>query len=287
MKLREIFRFEFMCQARRVRTWVCFAILFVVAYLLMNNSIEAARHGGPVLVNAPSVIAVNTVIAGQLWLLLATAVAGTAAARDVQTRMHPLVYTTPISKADYLGGRFMAAFVLNALILLAVPAGILLAVLLSQAEPGVRGPFRPAAYVSTYGLIALPTAFAVTAVQFSFAALSRRAVASYLGSVLLFVASVIGAAVVEQILLMPTLAKLVDPTAFSAVLSMLSVAWTPIEKNTRLVALEGSLLATRIAWIGIGLGVLAFTHYRFRFDDRTARPGWRRAARRRAAQYAQ
>ena len=56
---------------------------------------------------------------------MAPAVAGGAAARDVQTRMHPLIYTTPISKADYLGGRFLAAFVLNALILLAVPLGML------------------------------------------------------------------------------------------------------------------------------------------------------------------
>src|SRR6185436_3775249 len=112
-----------------VRTWVCFAILFVVAYLLMNGSIDNVRHGGPLLVNSPFLIASATVISNQLWLLLATAVAGTAAARDVQTRMHPLVYTTPITKVDYLGGRFLAALVLNALILLMVPAGIVLALL--------------------------------------------------------------------------------------------------------------------------------------------------------------
>ena len=34
------------------------------------------------------------------------------AARDVQTRMHPLTYTAPVSKADYLGGRFLAGFIL-------------------------------------------------------------------------------------------------------------------------------------------------------------------------------
>ena len=39
---------------------------------------------------------------------------GAAAARDVQTRMHPLTCTAPVSKADYLGGRFLAAFVLKA-----------------------------------------------------------------------------------------------------------------------------------------------------------------------------
>lgn len=39
---------------------------------------------------------------------------GAAAARDVQTRMHPLTCTALVSKADYLGGRFLAAFVLKA-----------------------------------------------------------------------------------------------------------------------------------------------------------------------------
>jgi hypothetical protein len=28
--------------------------------------------------------------------------------------MHPLTYTAPVSKADYLGGQFLAAFVLKA-----------------------------------------------------------------------------------------------------------------------------------------------------------------------------
>ena len=112
MKFREIFRFEFLYQARRVRTWLYFGVLFVVANRL--------RDGG---VNAPFTIAQETLLAGLLWILMAPAVAGSAAARDVQTRMHPLVYTTPISKADYLWGRFLAAFVLNALILLAVPLG--------------------------------------------------------------------------------------------------------------------------------------------------------------------
>ena len=45
---------------------------------------------------------------------MATAVAGEAAARDVQTGMHSLTYTAPVNKIDYLGGRFLAAFVLNA-----------------------------------------------------------------------------------------------------------------------------------------------------------------------------
>src|SRR5262245_48565150 len=146
MKLREIFRFEFMYQARRVRTWFYFAVLFVVAYLITKNLIGNAGNGGA-HANSPSDITLVTVICNMVWVLMAAAVAGTAAARDAHTRMHPLVYTTPVSKTEYLGGRVLAALVLNALILVMVPAGILLALFVSRVEQELLSPFRPAAYI--------------------------------------------------------------------------------------------------------------------------------------------
>src|SRR6266508_2094444 len=134
VKFREIARFELAYQTRRIQTWLYFAVLLVVAYLLTRNGIDSARDSStPILANSPYGVALITVLCNVLWMLIATAVAGSAAARDVQTRMHPLVYTTPISKADYLGGRFLAAFAINALILLVVKLGILAALFV----PGV------------------------------------------------------------------------------------------------------------------------------------------------------
>jgi len=259
VKLREIFRFEFVYQARRVRTWLYFAVLFAVAFQL--------RRG---VVNSPFAIAQETILAGLLWVLMAPAVAGSAAARDAQTRMHPLVYTTPISKADYLGGRFLAAFVLNALILLAVPLGMLAALLLPGMEPEIVGPFRPAVYLSSYGVLALPTAFAFTAVQFSLAALKRRAVVSYLGSVLVFVTAGIPAALMVNVFNMPAIGQLLDPTCRINVLIVMDNTLTPLEKNTVLIALQSSILANRLLWIGVALAILVFTHVRFRLDHRAA-----------------
>ena len=263
MKFREIFRFEFVYQARRVRTWLYFAVLFVVAYLLKRTA-----GGGDVLVNSPYSIAQDTVLTGLLWVLMAPAVAGSAAARDVQTRMHPLIYAAPISKADYLGGRFLAAFVLNALILLAVPLSILAALFLPGVEPEFVGPLRPAVYLSSYGVLALPTAFTFTAVQFSLAALKRRAIVSYLGSVLFFVTVSIGAGLVINVLQMPTLGKLLDPTCRITVLVLMSDTLTPLEMNTVLIGLESSMLANRLLWVGLTLAILAFTHVRFRLGHR-------------------
>ena len=256
MKFREIFRFEFMYQARRVRTWLYFAVLFVVAYQL---------RGG--VVNSPFAIAQETILTGLLWILMAPAVAGSAAARDVQTRTHSLVYTTPISKADYLGGRFLAAFVLNALILLAVPLGMLTAFLWPGVKSEIVGPFPPAVYLSAYGVLALPTAFTFTAVQFSLAALKRRPVVSYLGTVLFFIPVGATVAVVTNVLRMPTLGTLLDPTV-RIILVIIPETLTPLGLNAALFGLERSILANRILWVSIAVAILAFTHARFRLGDR-------------------
>ena len=117
---------------------------------------------------------------------MAAGVAGEIAARDVETGMHPLTYTAPVSKAEYLGGRFLAVFAINALILLAVPLGVMLAVYASGVDPEIVGPFRPAAYLTAYAFLALPNALLGTAVQFAWATLGRRAIGSYVGSVMLF-----------------------------------------------------------------------------------------------------
>lgn len=283
MKFLEIFRFEFAYQIRRVSTWLYFAVLAVIAYLVIRGNYIYDAQEGYFLLDSPFVIAATTVIVGLKWLLIAAPVAGDSAARDVRTRMYPLVYTSPISKYAYLGGRFLASFVINALILLGVPAGILIAMYSPGVEPEILGSFRSAAYLSAYAIIALPNAFVATTLQFSLSALNRRAVVSYLGGAALFLAGYIGAPVLLTMAPIE-LAALLDPTGVISILE-LPEAWTPIETNARLIALEGSFLLNRLLWIGIGLGILAFTYLRFQFAQSPTSAFWSRFTRRQGKRF--
>jgi ABC-type transport system involved in multi-copper enzyme maturation permease subunit len=213
-----------------------------------------------------------------MGLLIAPQLAGDAAARDVQTRMDPLVYTTPVGTAAYLFGRFLAAFILYAAVLSAVPLGLLLAAVVPGPEPELIGPFRPAAYFAAFLSFALPNAFITTAFLFSMAALSRRAMATYLGSLLLFSVVIFSRGFVAATLGWWELARLLDPFGWTA-LAELSRVWTPVEKSTRLIGLQGSLLSNRVLWMGIAVGVLMLTHLRFRFAHHTASAWWSRRAR--------
>jgi ABC-2 type transport system permease protein len=277
MMFREIFRFELDYQLRRVPTWLYFAVLLLIVLFQTIQIVLPDAVSGGYFLGAPLIIAQITIIDCLIWLLLAAYVAGDAGARDAETRLHPLISTTPVKKADYLGGRFLAAFVINAGLLLAVTAGMLIALYSGAVDAAIRGPFRPLAYLDVYLFVALPNVFVITAIQFSFAALSGRAIASYVGGVLLLVV-VLTATVVLAPLLNPDVLQLLDLFGFEVADG--GSGQTPEQMNTRLIGLDGSWLASRLLWVVIALSALAFTYARFRPGSPSASGWWSGGARR-------
>ena len=282
MKLLGIFRFELAYQLRRPWPWLCMAVLVVFAFMNTRVGVVPVTLPQDFILNSPFIIAVVSVFSCQIWLLIAPAVAGEAAARDVHTGMYPLTYTSPVSKTEYLGGRFLAAFVLNAVILLAVQVGSLLAAHAPGVDPEIIGPFRPAAYLAAYGLIALPNALIATAIQFSIALLSGRPMSSYAGSLGLFFFSY-PVTFVLYFSPLQKLALLADPIGVMAIMNEMMSNWTIVEKNVRMFTLEGPMLANRAIWVGIALLTLALVHVRFRFAQRATTGAWSRLTRRFAA----
>lgn len=276
MKLGQIFRYEFRYQLGHASTWWFLAVLLVLPFGL--TKISAPTDG--TYQNAPSAIAFFTVASSVIWLLMAGAITGDAAARDVQTRLYPLLYTTPVSKAQYLGGRFLAAFALNALLLLAVQGSLLLGFYTPGGREVLLGPFRPEAYLTAYAFLALPVALVGTTVQFTLAVLSGRAVASYAGSVLLFFTSHFVVLIAAHLVGNWELPKLLDLLGLGGIISGELETWTPAETNTRLLLLRGPLLWNRLLWLGVAGGLLIFTYRRFQAGQPTTHRWWHRLARR-------
>ena len=266
MKLLEIFRFEFVYQIRRASPWLYGLVLIGSAFLmLIGNYIHDAQEGY-LLLNAPSIIAYTTVFCSLVWLLTAAAIAGEAAARDTQTKMDALIYTSPISKYEFLGGRFLAALVLNGLILLAIPFGIWISIYGNGVEPEILGPFNAAAYLTAYAFIALPNAFFATALQFSLATIKRKSILAYVASLILFILSYLLAVILFGPLKQQVLGSLIDPVGVVTVLDDITATWSPLELDSRLLLLEGPLLMNRLFWFFLTLIILFFTARSFRFS---------------------
>ncbi len=282
MKLLGIARFELTYQARRLWLWLVFAVLLALSFLVARDHSLADALYEDFFANSPFAIAKTTVVGGVFWLLSAGAIAGEAAARDVSTGMYPLVYTAPVSKAEYLGGRFLAAFALNALLLLAVQLGILLGVYSPGVAATVIGPFRPAAFLTAYAYIALPNAFAATTIQFWLALRTGRGMAGYVGSLLLLFMGFFVATILNW-LVRRGLGTLLDPVGINLIVEDLAHLWTTTEKSWRLLTLDGPILTNRLVWLGVGAGALVITYVRFRFEHRAEGSQRSRSIRRRHA----
>jgi hypothetical protein len=263
-------------------TWLYFPVLLFLSFVQGTDGYAEAARKGDHFLGAPFVIAARTLVGTFIWVLVAAFVAGDAAVRDVETRMSPLTYTAPVRKRDYLGGRFLAAFLLNALIMLAVPAGVILSVYSPETDAATRGPFLLAAYVGAYLLVCLPNAFIATAVQFCFAMWTRRAVAGYLGGLVVLALSF--AMLPDAGLpLSTTTAQMLDPLGVATLSpDQLTDTWTRDALNTRQVVFEAPWLGTRALWVVIALALLWLTTWRFAFRHYSERHWWvRRAALRR------
>ena len=282
MKLWGIFRFELAYQLRRVWPWLFFAVVLYLSFLMARDTSLADAMYEDFFANSAFAIAKSSVIGGLVWLLIAAPIAGEAAARDAATGMHPLIYTSPISKADYLGGRFLAALALNALILVAVQVGILLGIYLPGTNASVIGPFRPAAFLTVYAFISLPNAIVATAIQFAMALRAGRASMSYVASVLLVFTGFFFASFLN-FFVRQGLGSLVDPIGINFIIEDLAREWTTIERNTRLITLEGTILWNRLLLLGVAVIALTLTYRHFRFAHRVQGAAWWRRTRHRDA----
>src|SRR5215210_8411396 len=247
--LGEVFRFEVGYRLRQPSTWIYALVLFGMPFLLMH-----AINGSRQYLNAPVMVMQASTVLGSLGMLVTAGIFGDAASRDVQTRMHSLFYTSPLREAHYLGGRFLGSLLVNVVLVMGVPLGLLLASVMPYMSAGKFGPVRLDAYVQTYVMLLLPNVVIIGAFMFAAAALTRQTLATYLGGLALFVLGTV-AKDVAVALGGGTLETLLDPFGGGAI-TQTTQYWTPVERNARLIGWPAVMLANRALWIGVA--ALAF-----------------------------
>lgn len=263
--------FEFRQRLRRISTYVYFLVFCGLGYLfaLMSGgavpgSTVEFGTGGKVLVNSPYALDIIIAYMTFFGVVVTAAIAGQATYQDVDYHATDFFFTAPISKFDYLAGRFVGALAIQVVIFASVGLGAWIGTLMPWLDPTRLGPQRLAAYLQPYFVMVLPNLILLTAIFFALAALGKKMLPVYAGSVILL----IGYFVAQQLstnLTVSVSGALADPFGGNA-LDRLTRYWTPFERNTRLIPLAGIMLWNRVLWLGIGAAFLALTYARFSFS---------------------
>ena len=261
-----IARFEFRYLLRNPLLWLTAAMVFGMIFFSMNvEGYEFGSEGG-LFRNSAYATLRNSVMVSLLFMFVSTSFVANAVIRDDETGFGPIIRSTRITKFEYLIGRFLGAFAIAALCMLAVPLASWLGSLMPWANPADLGPNRIGDHLYAWFLIALPNILVHSAIFFALATITRSMMATYLG----VLGMVAGFFTLQDALDRPQLETAVavaEPFAARA-LSDAVRYWTIAERNAMLPDFTGALLYNRLLWIAIAVLCLAVTCAVYRFTDR-------------------
>jgi ABC-type transport system involved in multi-copper enzyme maturation permease subunit len=260
--------FELRQRLKLLSTWVYFGVFFVLACLAMNAAggafkgvVVSAGVGGKVYANSPYTLSMMLTFLGSTLLIVSGGVMGQAVYQDFAHGAHALFFTAPISRTQYLLGRFLGAFLTLVFISSSLGLGMRFGATMPWLEQDLLGPAVPGAYLWPYVISILPNLFFTGALFFGMAALTRRILPVYVTSVVLLIGYLLGGSLLRE-LDTKWVASLVDPFGMQA-MRLAAEYWTVVEKNTTRVPLEGGVLLNRVVWVGLGAAVLGYTLARF------------------------
>lgn len=270
--IKTIALFELSNGFRRLSTYIYFALFFGFGFLIFFVAAGAfpgvnmgLGSGGKLYANSAFMLFALVSSTSYYGLLIVAAVMGNAAHQDFRHNTYPLVFTAPVSKFQYLAGRFLAANVILLFIFSSIGIACFVASWTPKVDQSLIGPHQLFAYLQPYLIAVIPNTLFLGALFFGLAALSRNMLPVYVSAVVLFVGYLI-AAVLSAQLESKYLAGIVDPFGNYA-LEHVTQYWTVAEKNSEPIPITGLLLVNRVIWTFAGMAALGLTCWLFRMEQ--------------------
>ena len=276
----EFFLFELKFRLKGVSIYAYFILWFGMSFLSVAAEDFGPIGNGKVLLNGPwaiNAVYMNLTLFG---IIVIAAIFGTSILRDFQRDTYQILFTKPISKFDYLGGRWAGSFVATVLAFSGLVFGTMAGSSVPWADHTRLASGHIWWYFQPFLYFVVPQIFFLGSLFFCVAALSRKIIVVYLQGVAFFMAYVIGITVFSATRSLEHFwSGILDPVGF-LLGDAISRYWTVVEKNTLLFTYTGVYLYNRLLWIGIGVIALivVFALFPMSVEALTAVSSKRRAA---------
>ena len=261
--LGKIANFEFRYQLTSPAFFIIFLLFFLFTFAGVALPQVQIGTGGNVNVNSPYGLILTILIMGLFAIIIPTVFLSNVVLRDSANKMDGILFSTPVTKTDYLVGRFLGGFAIVILAYLSIPLGFFVGTLMPWLDPELVGPLRPLDYLYVIGLFGIPNMLLVGMLMFVVANLTRSNMATYIALVGFFVFYLVSQSFLDQ----PefrSIAALTDPVGATAFDNM-TRNWTAFERNAQLPPISGDILKNRLLWIGVSIGLMVLNFVTFSF----------------------
>jgi ABC-2 type transport system permease protein len=277
----EFFSFELKFRLKSLSTYVYFTLWFFLSFFAVAAQDFINIGNDKILLNGPFSNTVLQILFSFFGVLVIAAIFGTSILRDFQRDTYQLIFTKPVSKFAYLGGRWAGSFVTTV---------FAFSGLLFGETAGTFAPWADHTRIARGHFWWLLQPFlSITCIQIFFAgslffcvaALTRKIFVVYLQGVAVFMTYLITSAVFSaRRSLEHFWSAIFDPIGLR-LLDSIARYWTVSEKNTLLLPWTGIFLYNRLVWSGVGVLALVcvYVFFPISVEALTAVSQGRRAAR--------
>lgn len=269
---------ELFFSVRKTSFIIYYVVLFATAALLvhvMAGFFPGVNFGGDTFkVNGTAMVDTIVTFISLITTFIVASFAGSGAMRDYRYNSHEITFTYPISKPQYLLGKFFGIYLANLLLFTALLLGYALTCMAPWLNRDMFVPFSIFTYSNVFLQKLVINIFFLSAAFYVLGLLFRNVVVNWVGIIVFYVLYFMAGRYYSQTGTRE-MAALMDPYGLYGRISV-NVGTTTEQRNTGRIAMEGLYLWNRLIWLGIGVLFLLIGLWRFRFSYQNVLPRLRR-----------
>lgn len=261
--------FELRYVLRQRSFWIVSALYFLCGFVyIASPAVGAALTNAAIDVNSPWAITRLVTQLSYLGLLGMAAFTGHSVIRDFDSGVASILFTTRITRADYVFGRFLGGLGATLASFSFLFVGLALGHAAPTVDPRLLGPFPLEGLAAALLVFALPNVVIGASVLFAIALLTRDTVRTHVGAVAILIAFLVSRAFAGAFYATEdsaAIASLLEPFGlYAATLAVLD--WTPFERNATALVAQGLIGWNRALWLTVALALVGLACARFRMQ---------------------
>jgi ABC-2 type transport system permease protein len=282
----EFFTFELKFRFKSISTYIYFLLWFTFNFLTVASESfgPIGNTNGKILLNGPYANIYNDIGISFFGLIVIAAIFGTSILRDFQRDTIQILFTKPVSKFAYLGGRWAGSFVATVFAFSGLLFGEFFGTFAPWADHSRIAANHLSWYLQPFFSIVVFQIFFLGSLFFLVAALSRKIFIVYLQGAAIFMLYLIGInAFGSTRSLEHFWSGILDPVGF-LYNDAITRYWTVVERNSQLFSwsvhsASGVFLYNRLLWGSVGVLALVavWKFFPMSVEALTARTSGKRA----------
>ena len=266
--------FEVHYLLRLPRTYALFLLLFCASFLL-SPMLDPRMFGagGSANINSPFFVTAIHLACGFIAVTFLPPCLSASLRRDIDCQFEEILFSTPVSEAAYLTGRFLGAYVSLMLVLSGATLGMMLSNVWLLWTPASLGEMHVSYYATAYFLFSAPTMLILAALISSALVVFGSTIYAYAGVAVLLMFSALGSITRG---LSGAIGSTIDPFLIVAFTEQTRY-WTPAELNSTGISYDASFLQNRLFWIVVAAALALFARRSFSFRSTATRRTDRKA----------